>query len=166
MELELWDGNVMWTLPPGTNWVDARTMRDFPQNQEVFLGPLDRGDAFMCDLMECVGATTPSEALQEHWLGLLENNEAQQVEPVHIFAASISDPVGSQKVSIPCLVGKQEVGGVITTIWLAVIRIPSVRTDVVITWNQPPAATSHDSQAQFQAVLSSIRWVDISFMAQ
>jgi hypothetical protein len=34
MDCELWEGAIVWHLP-GNDYLDARNMRDFPQNQEV-----------------------------------------------------------------------------------------------------------------------------------
>jgi hypothetical protein len=165
--LELWDGNVLWTLPGDVSWVDARTLRDFPQNQEVFLGPVTRGDTFMCDLMELTGGDE-QQALREQWVGLLEANEATQLGELRIFHSTISLPGGGvREGTVPCLVGRQVVeGGAEVTIWLALVRIAQVETDVLISWNQPLTALNPDSESLFKAVLRSIRWMDISFMKQ
>lgn len=167
-EFELWEGNIIWNLPSDVEWTDARTLRDFPQNQEVFMAPLTRGDAFICDVMECAkGAITPVDALKEHWIALLEANEGIQQGELMFFSASVAVPGdrAGKLVDVPCLMGQQVVGGVLLTIWMAVVRILEVQSDVVITWNQPPTAVNPNSEAIFREVLQSIRWVDISFMA-
>ncbi len=166
-DFELWDGNIVWTLP--ASFVDARTLRDFPQNQEVFLGPQSRGDSFMFDLMAIADAATPEGALREHWLGLLEANESQSRDE-HLFTATVRDPeaaggANQPLLNVPCMAGTQLLSnGSLVVVWLALIRVRSVQTDIVITWNQPPTAALAQPELFFRHVLSSIRWNDISFM--
>lgn len=168
-DFELWEGNIVWTLP--VSYVDARTLRDFPQNQEVFVGPQARGDSFMFDLMAVAEAPTPEDALREHWLGLLEANEARSRDE-RLFVGAVRDPdVGpggadAPMRNVPCMTGTQLLhdGNATVTVWLALVRVRSADTDVVITWNQPPSAVHAQPEMFFRQVLTSIRWNDVSFM--
>jgi hypothetical protein len=172
MDHDLWDGCIVWSLPPGFTYVDARTIRDFPQNQEVFLGPVDRGDAFMFDLMALMENMSPQQVLREHWEGLLEANEATEDTsvPQELFTAFMRDPsrpaAPDNMMSVPCVVGVQVMTatGTHVRVWLCLVRLASVHTDVIITWNQPPSAVFDNPRQVFAQVLASVRWIDISFM--
>lgn len=163
---DLWEGCISWTLPAAQPpYVDARTIRDYPQNQEVFVAPPARGDAWMMDLMEPVAAATPVAVLAEHWAALLEANDSACPDGVRGFAARVRDVAGGPAmVAVDCVVGVQrmQADGSLVRVWLCVVRRPG--TDIVVAWNQPPAAEALGGDDTFAAVLASIEWRDLSFM--
>ncbi len=154
---ELWEGCIEWELPG--KCTDSRTLRDLPQNQEVFLA--EGKDSFLFDLMEMVDEPHVEEAARVHWNELAEANEAE-VGRVAVKVGKVPEPAGGASRSVPVVVGMQ--GDV--RVWLALLRLPEYQTDAVISWNEVEWAGRDEleSEATFLRILASIRMHDLSFL--
>jgi hypothetical protein len=154
---ELWEGCIEWELPG--KCTDSRTLRDLPQNQEVFLA--EGKDSFLFDLMEMVDEPHVEEAARVHWNDLAETNELD-ARGVTMKAGKVRVPSGGATRSVPVVSGMQ--GDV--RVWLALLRLPEYQTDVVISWNEVEWAgrDERDSEATFLRILASVRMNDLSFL--
>ena len=154
---ELWEGCLEWELPG--KCTDSRTLRDLPQNQEVFLA--EGKDSFLFDLMEMVDEPDVAQAARVHWNELAETNELE-ARDVAAKAGKVPEVSGGAMRTVPVVVGMQ--GDV--RVWLALLRLPEHKTDVVISWNEAEwaARDERESEATFLRILASVRMHDLAFL--
>lgn len=166
---ELWDGNIEWSLPPG--FVDVRTLRDLPQNQEVFMAGetlAESKSSYSMDLMQL----QEENDVRVQWDELCDLNNATRLgDEVHIVSCKVATPPGgselqSGQISVPVAFGEQLCAEERRVrVFCALIRIKQTDTDVVVTWNEdPPSPNVETSKEEFEKLLMSIKWNDISFM--
>lgn len=168
---ELWEGAITWTLSE-EDFIDARTLRDFPQNQEVFVGR-NNDHSYCFDLMEKVDVVDLEESARVHWLEIAETNGVDHVDKksLQLAKGKVDAPPPSKAgtIEVPIVYGNQKMPGKDhdVCVWIALIRLDDpYDTDVVVSWNESPASTTsiEKSLQSFQALLASIRWNDISFI--
>ncbi len=155
----LWEGNLTWELPG--ECTDVRTLRDLPQNQEVFLAT--GKDSYIFDLLELLADEEEEDAAAiAHWSELAETNEADPIGEARVVRGVVHVVKGGAKRSVPVVVGMQ--GEV--RVWLALIRLADKATDIVVTWNEVEWAerAEKESEDAFLRILASIEFNDLSFL--
>jgi hypothetical protein len=156
---DLWDGCLSWELPAGCT--DARSLRDLPQNQEVFLGV--GKDSFLVDMLELL-ADEPTEesAVRAHWKELSDANEVHNEKEELAFRIEANDPSNKgRKKSVPALVGMQED----VRVWVALFRLQKERTDLLVSWNQvDEIGPVERDRRKFERIVASITFANIDFL--
>jgi hypothetical protein len=145
---ELWEGCLTVNLPG--QWTDCRSLRDLPQNQEVFLAPNQGKDSFSVDMLELLAdEDTTESAARAHWNELSDLNQEPVCEK-DLFVRLVKRNDGK---SVPVVAGMQ--GSV--RVWIALFRLPKQATDMLLCWNQVDSLQSLDKDFEtFQQMVMSL----------
>lgn len=129
--VSLYGGALRTVLPPG--FIDASSLREVPDTQEVFVNARKDGDQYgdglgidesiTVDLLERVDASSDAQALKVHVEEIFELNGSKQCE---IGPIEVVD--GSQT----CIAYDSEI-----VLCVGLIRLGQHETDVVLTVNVP-----------------------------
>ncbi len=158
----LFGGAISAVIPE--RFRDISAIRDVPDNQEVFVD-VDRDDSAIVELLELLSDVPDANAAQFHFAELAASNDAtgpglsmiefeQPMTAVQIPLIGLSAS-GAAGATAAGLIGRQRVSKGRegdsarndVRIYLAVIRLPAVGTDVVITVNEPVAIAPSSSSA-------------------
>ncbi|KAI9105022.1 hypothetical protein DFS34DRAFT_605464 [Phlyctochytrium arcticum] len=183
---QLFGGGITADIPE--SFLDASIMREVPDNQEVFVDQLT-DQSIILELLELAAEASDDEAAKFHFQQLADDNDASESQILSIEHPdpSTSIPSISSPVHISTLVGQQTVAKFrerdpqarnFVAIYMAVIRLPHVTTDLVLSYNHPlslgAASSSNSALAEsgghvgvpevamdnFQKLLRSLRIVD------
>lgn len=133
---ELFGGAMTTTTP--SSFLDASTMRQVPDHQEVFLDSSSDEISLIVELTEILETASDEDAIKEHFDALSADNESSSSR---IISVSLMEPDPSLGPSY-ILVGMQtprkfnHSGGEVMVI-LGLIRLKSVSADLLISMNFP-----------------------------
>ncbi|KAI8807835.1 hypothetical protein BJ742DRAFT_739445 [Cladochytrium replicatum] len=150
---ELFGGAIRTVVP--SSFVDISTLRDVPDNQEVF-ADTQTNQSLIFELVEMTPDVSDESAAVHHFAMLAQDNDARASEIFHVEHLKPEDLVNLTNVSSATIVvGQQAVAKFREsgpdavnqiTIYLACIRLPSVQTDIIISYNQPVALGEASSE--------------------
>ncbi|KAG0173238.1 hypothetical protein DFQ28_011636 [Apophysomyces sp. BC1034] len=156
MELRALFGGAI-TAPIKPTFIDASQFRQIPDNQEVFLD-MQTQQSLIVELLEAVNVQDVDIA-RYHFEQVASDNEAAEykVNSVQRVSAGTATPcLPVDSTSVYMLQGTQRVAKFneantasynVVDIWLAVVRLASVDTDLVITINAPVAVAPGSSES-------------------
>ncbi|KAJ3112886.1 hypothetical protein HDU96_004040 [Phlyctochytrium bullatum] len=144
-EKQLFGGAIRALLPE--RFADASQLREVPDNQEVFIDMKGTDQSVIVEVLEMLPAAEDgaSPAVQHFWVladdnGAMGSSQVLTAEtiPDHPFlkdAASVTYCLGQQAISKfrENLPGSQN----LVDVHVAVFRIPSKQTDLVVSFNHP-----------------------------
>ncbi|EJD52905.1 Mog1p/PsbP-like protein [Auricularia subglabra TFB-10046 SS5] len=139
-ERELFGGTITLNLP-ANNLVDASTLREVPDTQEVYLHT-DCTASWIIEILQRVDADDPIEAAKFHFNALAHDNDATKSEVVEVRALDTGPHAPNTPAPVVC-VGWQEVAKYNRTapdkveIVLAVYRLQAQNIDLVLSLNLP-----------------------------
>ncbi|ORX58398.1 Mog1p/PsbP-like protein [Piromyces finnis] len=144
MQRELFGGAITAVIPEAFR--DASIIREVPDNQEVYVD-INTDQSIIVELLEQAEEASNDECGLYHFKQLAEDNNAENFEIIK-NEDIISQDIPNIKIeSIKKLVlGKQIISKFnekdpdaqnIVNIYLAVIRVPSIETDMLISYNCP-----------------------------
>lgn len=156
-EAPLYGGAIVTKLPASR--IDVSQIRDVPDNQEVFIleGETPANDeSIIVDLIERVDKPT-EEIIHDITGDLLQNAELVQVP-------MLLEEFQNDRIGAPALAFYTQVAEGLVVV-VAVVRLESVKTDVVVSWNYRPDTSEAVSleDGKFQQVLQSVRQVARDF---
>lgn len=167
MERLLYGGAIRVAVPP--DWADVSTIRQVPDNQEVFVANDDLGQSLIFDIVE--RANVPDEHIAAYYMqDLAEQNESAETRvfgagPVHApgllqSAQRCPAPAGEPQPPPTCygVTCHQVIGKFRKTaaeapegvdIAMLIMRIPQVEADILVTLNTPAPAPGESRIAGF-----------------
>lgn len=157
---ELWEGCLTIELPDPC--IDCRTLRDLPQNQEVFLAGEGK-NSFLVDMLELLeDEPTDERAARAHWKELADVNEAPLTkEEVFCVVNGISDSRTGHSRSATVVAGMQ---GEIR-VWVALLRLHKEKTDLLLCWNQVDGLGKADVDViVFKRIVASLVINNLDFL--
>ncbi|KAI8919319.1 hypothetical protein PhCBS80983_g02128 [Powellomyces hirtus] len=142
---DLYGGAMSMSIPQ--SFADVSMLREVPSNQEVFADQLS-DQSIMIELLELASDATTENAGKYHYAQLAQDNEAVTSDILSEEQLDTSNalPFLPSNVHASIIVGRQTVAKFnesspdahnVVIIYLALIRIPQVTTDLVISHNQP-----------------------------
>jgi len=144
MQRELFGGAITASIPEA--FKDASIVREVPDNQEVYVD-INTDQSIIVELLEQAEDASNDECGLYHFKQLAEDNKAENFEIIKNEDIAPQDIPNIKIESIKKLVlGKQIIAKFnekdpdaknIVNIYLAVIRIPSIETDMLISYNCP-----------------------------
>ncbi|KAF7728614.1 hypothetical protein EC973_005841 [Apophysomyces ossiformis] len=152
---ELFGGAIVAPINP--TFVDASQFRQIPDNQEVFLD-MQTQQSLIVELLEAVDAQNEDIA-RYHFEQVASDNEAVEykVNTVQSVPTETATPcLPADITSVYVLQGTQQVAKFnedkhqaynVVQIWLAVVRLATVATDLVVTINAPVAVAPGSSES-------------------
>ena len=159
----LFGGALEISLLDGAEYVDASQLRQVPDNQECFVSEADANRSIIVELLELQeGPDEPAEShgILGHWRELAEANDAESAQVVKSVAL---DPLPDMERSvvygvqvIPKYGKAHDLHRV--PVWLGLLRIPRVRTDVLV--SHCGGAAGEADEGRFVAMLESVRILD------
>lgn len=143
--MSLYGGAITSTIPP--HFLDASTLREIPDNQEVFVGDgsVDNVEqSLVFDLMEELAqAKSLEDAAQSHLHEITALNGAETCH-VLIPAQPLANKFNTGELSSTILVGAEPAhkwgrasNNNVLIIALALVRISKVKADLVVSYNMP-----------------------------
>ncbi len=153
---DMWEGCLSFELPGVCT--DCRSLRDLPQNQEVFLGV--GKDSFSVDMLELLAdEPTDERAARAHWKEIGDISEAEQTKEEYFRVFKVLE--GSKSVAV--VAGMHDH----VRVWVALFRLREQETDMLVCWNQVDNVGSVDRDAVvFERIITSVKINDISFLKQ
>eukprot|EP00761_Pharyngomonas_kirbyi_P002162 gb/GECH01002166.1/.p1 GENE.gb/GECH01002166.1/~~gb/GECH01002166.1/.p1 ORF type:complete len:198 (+),score=50.10 gb/GECH01002166.1/:1-594(+) len=154
---QLWGGAVEVQLP--SRFVDISPFRDVPDHQEIF-ADANTDQSFIFELLSYDESVSNENITRFHWEELARLNDSLSLSEIHHEEVLNAE-------SIPCISSKPQASGVYAAVlagnqkvskhrdvdrndvnmYVVVIRLPSVTTDIMITFNDPVAIHSHSSSS-------------------
>ncbi|KND02003.1 uncharacterized protein SPPG_02509 [Spizellomyces punctatus DAOM BR117] len=152
---ELYGGAIVTDIP--ISFLDASDFREVPSNQEVFVDQ-NTDQSIIIELLELASDADDAEAANFHFQQLAEDNDAAEsrVLSVEYLDPATVTPSLPSTVHLSVIVGEQVVSKFregnpnarnLVAIYMAVLRIPHVTTDLVISYNHPVALGQSSSSA-------------------
>ncbi|KAF8270358.1 Mog1p/PsbP-like protein [Lactarius quietus] len=166
-KLELFGGAITANYPEG--YIDASTLREVPDTQEVYLSR-SSNDSIILEILERVSPDDSSDAAKFHFAALAHDNDALSsiIEDVH----AIPNDRGDVTPSVIILRGRQTVPKFNSTtgddvrILMALYRVEEKKVDLLLTLNFPVSVDTRTeeqftkAQSDFHAIATSLRIVD------
>ncbi|RDB24298.1 Ran guanine nucleotide release factor [Hypsizygus marmoreus] len=167
---ELFGGAITASMP--ANLVDAATLRQVPDSQEVFMYP-DSGISIIIEILERVEPSHFEDAIRFHFNSIAHDNSA--VSATVDAVTVIPNDRGDDTPSAIVLFGVQGVPKFNRTtpdevhIFMALFRVEHKRADLVVTFNVPTVSQDGGmvgkegldaAQANFESLVRSLRIVD------
>lgn len=150
---DLYGGAITAELPSGA--IDASNIREVPDTQEVFLleQPNKLDQSIIIDLLERVPAETLPEVIAVH-LGDIFDEPPQFLAPLE---SALNEKVGSEVHTflVKPAPTRQETQTAKLFVFLALIRVERVETDILVTMNVPLECTDVTQEA-FSALVQGI----------
>ncbi|KAI8917377.1 Ran-interacting Mog1 protein-domain-containing protein, partial [Entophlyctis helioformis] len=148
-------GGAMTAAVPA-NFVDASQLREVPDHQEVFVD-MTGESSMIVELLEAEDGDNVVMSAQRHYAQLADDNDAtgpdaRVVSVQEISAAQL--PQALQQAKVALLVGVQRIAKFrergeaaknTVGIYLGIMHLPTVGTDVLVTFNQTIEVGSHSS---------------------
>jgi len=149
----LFGGAVRCFIP--ARFDDVSKVREVPDNQEVF-ADASTEQSIIIELLESDPQIANSELVKYHFTELASTNNSAQNQIVHIETLDQSNlPHFGQDVIKYSLYGTQQVSKYkeqalnTVNVYMCVIRIPQVTTDILITLNDGVVVNPDSSSVQF-----------------
>ncbi|KAJ3332174.1 hypothetical protein HDU76_001055 [Blyttiomyces sp. JEL0837] len=145
-EKELYGGAIVAKLP--RSFVDASQLREIPDNQEVFVD-VTTDQSVIIELVQLVPEAT-NPAVYHFW-ELADDNGARQhsrILSVEEISPGTEAPQLPPEAHISVVIGQQQIAKFkesdpnarnLVNIYVAVVRLPQVGTDMIISYNHPVA---------------------------
>ena len=152
--IEAFGGAIFVSAPGG--WLDASDVRPVPDHQEVWLERAATARALIVELLELAADATDGDAAARlHFEELASANDAEG-SAVHQNLAL--EPLGATPRLRPAppappqvLRGVQSLAeGARLHVWLAVVRLPRVGTDLVVSISRPVADAAAEGVAEME----------------
>ncbi|KAI8822245.1 Mog1 protein [Fimicolochytrium jonesii] len=145
------------TASVAESFLDVSHIREIPDNQEVFVD-VETDQSIVVELLESPEGVAAEDAAKYHFEQLAADNDSGEatilsVEQLEVASATPYLPPTTQA---SILVGRQQINkfnertpSAVNTvvIYLAVIRLPQVGTDVLVSYNHPIALGEGSSSA-------------------
>jgi len=156
----LFGGCARCDLP--SDWIDASTLRDVPDNQEVFVDRLGQTSVII-EILEYQGHVGDGEAAEFFFRDLADADHAISVEisskslqPVQ--RKFLMDPLGSSVLYIKGTQAKAKSGREPTSVcdYMTVIRVPGVMADILVTTH----SESSDVETVHTRISESLEFTD------
>lgn len=166
----LYGGAITCNLP--SSWVDVSEIRQVPDHQEVYLGP--QNESLVVEILEHQTTKSDNDAARYFFEDLAEANGSTQNNTFTIV--SMGAQSGSNDRCI-CGIGMQEIRKgketdiagnprdvplVRVQVELAVVRLPQVQTDLLLTLSRTKETPDTELSTDFQQVLSTLQIRDWS----
>ncbi|KAJ3299346.1 hypothetical protein HK104_009198 [Borealophlyctis nickersoniae] len=155
VEKPLYGGAMSAVLP--ASFLDVSHIREVPDNQEVFVDE-NTDQSLIIELLEMADATA-EEAASFHFWQLADDNDARDASNIisveHVPASTMPHLPPNTHISL--LSGQQQITKFrerdpltrnVVHIFMCVLRLANVRTDLVISYNYPIALGPASSSAQ------------------
>lgn len=152
-------GGAMSTIIP-SYFVDASTFRQVPDTQEVFVSTKDINDSIIIDLLESVPEKDLSDILEAHMEEITRLNDGagtiiDEVETLNCELGSSGIMLFKQAVKKFGKSNEQEN----VYMFMAVIRLSKVKTDVVICYNT--ISKDYDNGSRWSIVEEMVKQMKI-----
>lgn len=159
--VKLFGGALEWIAPD--RFIDTSQFRDVPDNQEIFADP-NTDQSLIIELLQFDNQIPNENAVTFHFQEVAQINDAGSPSHQSIFKVEYLNPMEISNLAsvkdlyVGCLFGQQLVSKFreshrnIVNIYMAVIRIPHVTTDILITLNDPVALAPQSSSSKSGAV--------------
>ena len=148
--IEAFGGAIIVSAPGG--WLDASDVRPVPDHQEVWLERAATARALIVELLELAADATDGDAAARlHFEELASSNDAESSAVHQNFA--LGDAAAPRLRPAPpappqALRGVQSLAeGARLHVWLAVVRLPRVGTDLVVSISRPVADAAAEGAA-------------------
>eukprot|EP00029_Vermamoeba_vermiformis_P005785 TRINITY_DN2102_c0_g1_i1.p1 TRINITY_DN2102_c0_g1~~TRINITY_DN2102_c0_g1_i1.p1 ORF type:complete len:193 (-),score=62.05 TRINITY_DN2102_c0_g1_i1:164-742(-) len=150
---QLFGGALVAGVP--TRFDDVSDFRQVPDNQEVFSDPA-RDQSVIIELLQYEPTISDDQIAQYHFKEIASANDCPVSEVVTVQpltpqeAPHFADPAVTKIV----LHGRQQVAKFnesaanIVNLYLAVIRMPAIQTDLLVTFNEPAALNPASSSSR------------------
>ncbi|KAL1921674.1 uncharacterized protein VTP21DRAFT_10316 [Calcarisporiella thermophila] len=140
----LFGGAIAAYIPD--NFLDASTLREIPDNQEVFVS-VNSDQSIIIELLQLADEAPDEDAAKYHFEQLASDNEAESWSIESVIPLSQTElPHIPSDARIYFLTGRQVISKFkehtpgsrnLVDIYLTLIRLPSITTDIIITYNSP-----------------------------
>ena len=146
-------GGAIFVSAPGGGWLDASDVRPVPDHQEVWLERAATARALIVELLELAAYAADGDAAARlHFEELASSNDA---EGSTVHQNLTMPPTGATPLLRPApptgpqlLRGVQRLAeGARLHVWMAVVRLPRVGTDLVVSISRPVADTAAEGVA-------------------
>ena len=178
---ELYGGHFTIELINGSeNYVDASTIREVPDNQEVFVGKND-DTSVIIDLLEQVESTDLKAAMTEHLEDILTdltNSIIKQDDTVlrkdiidnNLIitkltvdkSANLSKEIENNHIEKGELLFKESEPLKTIDMYIGLVRLKEYETDILITYNPPPRSKNENIVELFKNMILSLTLKDPS----
>ena len=145
-------GGAIFVSAPGGGWLDASDVRPVPDHQEVWLERAATARALIVELLELAADAADGDAAARlHFEELASSNDAEGSAVHQNFA--LGDAAAPRLRPAPpaapqALRGVQSLAeGARLHVWLAVVRLPRVGTDLVVSISRPVADAAAEGVA-------------------
>lgn len=160
--VRLFGGAMEWIAPD--RFIDTSQFREVPDNQEIFADP-ETDQSLIIELLQYSDQVPNENAALFHFREVAQINDATSpthhtVFQVESLDSKIAMPnlAGVNDIYVGCLLGQQlvskfrEMHRNSVNMYMAVIRLPHVTTDVLITLNDPVMLALQSSSSKTGAV--------------
>lgn len=143
MARALFGGAITAAIPQ--RFVDVSNFRVIPDNQEV-LADIDSDQSIIVELLSLVDDVSNESSAEFHFRELAKENDASdacEIVNIRLLANEELPNLTRQEIYKALLLGRQHVAKFkesaknVVEIYMAIIRIPSITTDILITFNVP-----------------------------
>lgn len=170
MTRKLYGDMIAMSVPE--TFIDASTIRQVPDSQEVFLDPSNEDISLVIELVEALDSPD-AQVGHEHYAALASDNEAvkYRVESCRMIQAAAkhnhdnNSTNNKEMGAIISVSGTQSVAKFNTaaaeevSIVMGIIRLPKVTTDVLVTYNAP-RSMAVKGEAVISAALKTFQVLD------
>lgn len=168
----LYGGAITCNLP--SSWVDVSEIRQVPDHQEVYLGP--QNESLVVEILEHQSTKNGNDAARYFFDDLAEANGSTQNTFTIVAMGALKGSICNDKCII-CGIGMQEIRKgretdiagnprhvplVRVQVELAVLRLPQVQTDLLLTLSRTKETPDAELSTDFQQVLSTLQIRDWS----
>eukprot|EP01054_Gregarina_sp_Poly1_P005627 Gregarina_sp_Poly_1__5626@NODE_296_length_9847_cov_43_256544_g256_i0_p6_GENE_NODE_296_length_9847_cov_43_256544_g256_i0NODE_296_length_9847_cov_43_256544_g256_i0_p6_ORF_typecomplete_len182_score26_57Mog1/PF04603_12/2_8e21_NODE_296_length_9847_cov_43_256544_g256_i040244569 len=161
--VQCFEGAITLNIP--SDLLDESRVRPIPDNQEVFYNPQTRV-SMLLDIVEMAEPTSESfQAL--HWNEIVRENRASMVQmkkdmPVDqklcpgLFSHLSQHPKGAQ-FQVGFCEGNQRFENIESSLSIFVIRLPLIKTEIILQLNIPDKEPDENQSATFLHSLETLR---------
>ena len=149
---DLFGGAIVADVPE--RFIDVSNFRVVPDNQELMCD-IDTDQSIIVELLSLVSDVPADKAAEFHFEELAAVNEAHLFEKLQVREIANEElPHLTRTVHKYFIFGRQQIAKFneeaknVVNIYMAVIRIPSVTTDILITLNEPVQIDQASSSAK------------------
>ncbi|XBW35880.1 hypothetical protein QEN19_001454 [Hanseniaspora menglaensis] len=172
---ELYGGHFTVQLIGGSElYVDASTLREVPDNQEVFVGKNDDA-SIIIDLLEQVHSDDLQEAMTEHLEDLLTDfsksiikkgdtvTRKDTIEGEVIFTHITIDKSNcTEHITKQITMFKESEPLQKIDMYVGLIRMKEYETDIIMTYNPPQRTEIEGTDSKFKEMMLSLTLIDAS----